>query len=280
MRNGNRPATKTGFTLIELLVVIAIIAILASMLLPSLTKAKAKAQGIACLNNNKQLSVAFRLYAEDSNDTLLASLVPGSNPYRRIRWIEGNVANFDAESADQRYLENGPMWKYAGKSKGVFMCPADRSMAKIGNQMKPRIRNISMSQAFGTGEWLNKSYGEQTVWKIFQRESDIVKPTKTWIFVDEHPDSINDAAFANACTGAEDAATAVRSAQIIDMPASLHNGACGFSFVDGHAEIHKWRGSKIKPRVQYKPNVLALNIPAGDAWQDVLWMAENTTVKR
>ena len=277
----NRPATRTrspwaeaGFTLIELLVVIAIIAILASMLLPSLAKAKTKAQGISCLNNGKQCALAFTLYADDANDVLLASLLPTPNNYRRIRWIDGDLWNYDAASADVRYLERGPMWKYVGKSKDVFRCPADRSMARTSQGLQPRIRSISMSQVFGTGEWLNKSFGVQNVWKIYERQSDIVSPTKTWVFVDEHPDSLNDAAFANACTGA----TNMNTAQIIDMPSALHNGACGFSFADGHSEIHKWRGATIKPKVNYRSGSISLNIPARDSWVDVAWMAENTTV--
>jgi len=269
---------RAGFTLIELLVVIAIIAILAGMLLPALTKAKAKGQGIACLGNGRQLGLAFKLYADENNDVLLASLTPNINPYKRIRWIDGGVQNFDSESANIRFLEQSPMWKYAGKSRGIFKCPADRSIARVGNQSAPRIRSISMSQVFGTGEWLDKNYNPdgQKVWKIYQRESDMDSPTKTWVFVDEHPDSINDAAFANACTGAD----SPQQAQIIDMPAALHNGACGFSFADGHSEVHKWVGSTIKPAVHYKPPTGQLNnVPAKDSWRDVKWMADNTSVR-
>jgi prepilin-type processing-associated H-X9-DG protein len=124
---------------------------------------------------------------------------------------------------------------------------------------------------FGGGFWLPIAN-----WRTYDKQSVIVLPSATWVFVDEHPDSINDAAFANQCNGADKPG----SAQIIDMPASFHNGACGLSFADGHSEIHKWRGSKIKnSRVRYA--VMGLPVgPAGDSWVDVNWMMENTTVRK
>jgi prepilin-type processing-associated H-X9-DG protein len=142
----------------------------------------------------------------------------------------------------------------------------------------PRIRSNSMSQVFGHGEWLDKANNpNQKVWFTYSKNSQIHKPANTWVFVDEHPDSINDAAFANACTGADSAGTA----QIIDFPANYHNGACGFSFADGHSDIKKWLGSKIRDaRVTYGRTTLTLNVPAGDSWVDVQWMARNTTERR
>ena len=102
---------------------------------------------------------------------------------------------------------------------------------------------------------------------------------KTFVFVDEHPDGINDAAFAVACTGnqPEDPPGA---SQIIDMPANFHNGACGFSFSDGHSEIHKWRGRLRTAPITYTVQSGFLNQPAGDSWPDGHWMAEMSTVRR
>ena len=101
---------------------------------------------------------------------------------------------------------------------------------------------------------------------------------RSWVFVDEHPDSINDAAFANACTGAE--TPNGTGGQIIDMPSSTHNGACGFSFADGHSEVHRWVGSTIKPPTKYMSGGVALNVPAKNSQPDVYWMQDNSTVPR
>jgi len=124
-----------------------------------------------------------------------------------------------------------------------------------------------MSQVFDNGSWL-----PAPPWRTYGKLSAIVNLSKTWVLVDEHPDSINDAAFA-----VQMALPNATTAQIIDCPASFHNGACGFSFADGHSEIHRWRGSKIKAPV--KNALMSLPVgAAGNSLPDVLWMSENTTV--
>ena len=268
-----------GFTLIELLVVIAIIAVLMGILMPSLQRVKKIAQGIACTSNLRSLMIAWRMYADSNDDKLVGCQdnMPG-----RPNWISGQLSftsapvNWDIRNN----LENSPLWTYAGKNPKVFKCPAD--MAKVSDNVGrsvPRVRSNSMSQVFGYGEWLNSapSSRQQNVWRTYSQFTSIAHPAKTWVFVDEHPDSINDAAFANACTDASNP----NAARIIDYPANYHGGSCGFSFADGHAIVHKWVGSKIKDApVYYGARNLQLNVPAEDSWVDVQWMAENTTIKK
>ena len=273
----NKPGLP-GFTLIELLVVIAIIAILAAMLLPALGKAKTRAQAIQCLNNNKQFLIAWRMFAEDNNDVLLTCLdgVGG-----RSNWITGTL-DFNANNRSnwdiQQDIAKSPMWTYCGKAAKLYKCPADRSQVPAaGGQRLDRVRSMSMSQVFANGDWLAGSGSASSPkWRKYSKLSTIANPVKTHVFAEEHPDSINDAAFAVQMSGNQgsDPTTAAR---IIDFPASFHNGACAFSFSDGHAEIHKWKGSKIQAPVRYNNN-LPLNVAAGDSWMDARWMAENSTV--
>jgi prepilin-type N-terminal cleavage/methylation domain-containing protein/prepilin-type processing-associated H-X9-DG protein len=257
-----RANSVAGFTLIELLVVIAIIAILAGMLLPALAKAKTKAQGIGCLNNLRQMMLGWRLYADDDNETLLLSRdIPDG---RRAVWVKGWL---DYSSAPANWdptvdITKSPLMPYIGNSLSIWKCPADNVTVKNNKGARlPRVRSNSMSQVFDDGTWLPAAS-----WRTYKKVSAIVDPVKTWVLLDEHPDSVNDPAFAVQMAKPDS-----KNAQIIDVPASYHNGACGFSFADGHSEIHKWIGSRIKVRVRN-------GTPAGDSLRDVLWMSENTTV--
>lgn len=271
-----------GFTLIELLVVISIIAILAGLLLPTLAKAKMKGQGIACMNNNRQIMLAWRLYADDNND----SLAPNDYPYTTAfnttlrSWVVGNMDVLpDATNsnilADQQYS----LLAAYNKSKETYKCPADKSV-KNG---APRVRSMSMNSAVGTrwnstprgaavgGGWLPGTYTDpQNTWLTYAKLTGITTPgpSELWVLMDEHPNSINDPLMAVQCglTGG--------SATIIDFPASYHNGAAGIAFADGHSEIHKWIDNRTKPPVSNTP--LALGVPSANN-PDVAWLQRHTS---
>lgn len=284
MRIGSVPRNcrdrKGAFTLIELLVVIAIIAILASMLLPALAKAKTKAQGIKCLSNLKQLQLAWHLYADDNNDRITSSGY--TRPVEPTAWVDGWL-DFNPATTDNT---NTAILKDPNKSKfakyltavDIYKCPADNSRVTIRGVQYARVRSMGMSQALaGPGGWLPPGgayVDNQTRYRTYFKQSEINDPSPSMLYVllDEHPDGINAGGFANQMV--ESAA----AARIIDFPASYHNGAAGISFSDGHADIRKWVDSRTKPPVKYNNN-LPLNVASANN-QDMIWLSDRTSSRR
>jgi prepilin-type N-terminal cleavage/methylation domain-containing protein len=247
---------ESGFTLIELLVVIAIIAILAAMLLPALSKAKIKAQMIQCMNNSKQLTLGWIMYAGDNNERLLSSLGWCGNSYM-------DPASFSF--TDTEVLRNTPLSPYVGKSVAVWQCPGSTKVSTLAATQGQRgARSYSMNN------WIGRypPRGDNPAFFQYLKMTDFVRPgpVNTFVLLDES-DSINDGWFMASLTGFDPRNPAQQEAGGFgDAPGSWHDRACGFSFADGHSEIHKWR--------QY--NKLKKIKPSAD---DVDWLQSKTSAK-
>jgi len=280
---------RHGFTLIELLVVIAIIAILAGLLLPALAKAKSKGQGILCMNNGKQMMIAWRMYAMDANDLLAPNEDDSGAPPGHV-WIVGHARNLPGATnpASLTDPKNNVLANYTANNTKIYKCPADTVPIVVGNQRLQSLRSFAMNQAVGTvctafksspgshggiptvatdGPWLdgNHSHRAGNPFRTYGKESDFVAAAETWVFIDENHNSINDAGFGHP--GPPPGATV----RWVDYPAVYHNGAGGLSFADGHSEIKRWKGLII-PKNSLPPNTVTPE--QRPAWD---WLAQRTT---
>jgi prepilin-type N-terminal cleavage/methylation domain-containing protein/prepilin-type processing-associated H-X9-DG protein len=275
MNDSGRPKSGApGFTLIELLVVIAIIAILAGMLLPALAKSKAKAQGIFCMNNTRQLALAWIMYAGDNNEVLVQNQNLGAPGSVENSWITGfltwTTAGDNTNLAyllDPKYAKLAP---FCGSTKNVYKCPADKFVSKAQRQRgwHERVRSVSMNFYMGEGatpgakDWFPN---ERVTYKKFG-DFKSLSTSKAWVFVDEHPDTINDGAmFVNT-----------KDPQWVDMPASYHNRACGFAFADGHSEIKRWVADRTAVPIKFV-DWSQVGFDARADPRDLRWVQERST---
>ncbi len=280
---------KAGFTLIELLVVIAIIAILAALLLPALRSAKAKAQGIGCLNNGRQISLAWRMYAEDNRDRICFASDDGGgpgNPLNLFSWTmthmdfdPGNRGNWDITWELAQYRPGTPpLWPYMGKNPAILRCPADHSSVLVNGKRIPRIRSISINLFLGGFIGSINGYPPAGPYQVFLSMSQITAasglgPARCWLFLDQREDRINWGNYYVDMSGYPNNPSAFQFDQ--DMPGFYHNGACGFSFCDGHSEIKKWRDPRTTPPIQQDTHIVSIVSAPGD--MDIAWMQERTT---
>ena len=270
-------APRAAFTLIELLVVIAIIAILAALLLPALARAKAKAQAVSCMNNNKQLGLAWQMYLGDNSDYLVINNDGfHSDPRFPTSWASGLLDWTTApDNTNTIYLTDDRaalLGAYVAKATKIFWCPTDIYLSTVQMALgwPHRIRSVSMDAAVGNGTkytGFSWSAGPPPFWWA-KKLGDLTAPgpSSSWVFIDEHPDSIDD------CILYTNPYFTSGTGQFTELPANDHGGACGLGFADGHAEIHKWVDSLSLYSVQYTTR----NQVSVSNSRDLAWMAQRT----
>lgn len=290
-----------GFTLIELLVVIAIIAILAAMLIPALGKAKLKAQGVYCMNGHRQLAKGWQMYSDDANDVLVyastSSWISGppgstSNPPDDYAWSGAHMdGTANRCNWDYNYdMARRPLWPYIGKQPGVFKCPADHSMVNVNGVDKPRILSMSMNLYVGgfapVPPFDPVPYGTDGHWPwaapymIYPKMSWLCAPKgppdKIFVFLDMREDNINWSNFMADMDGYDPVNPNPSQYLLGDLPGFYHNRGCGFSFADGHSELHRWLFDATMPPMGPLGSGAGgtISVP-GD--MDVAWLQDHAT---
>jgi prepilin-type N-terminal cleavage/methylation domain-containing protein/prepilin-type processing-associated H-X9-DG protein len=262
---------RKAFSLVELLVVVAIIGILASMLLPALSQARAKSQQAFCIANVRQLALALNLYANDNAERLAYNL--GATEIKlmldrgaKYNWAN-SVLNWELDLSNTNTLLNteASLGSYVGKSARVFRCPSDKALSSVQRAANwtERSRSISLNAMIGdAGEFTRGGSNiNNPAYHQYMRLTDIAAPDHIFTFIEEHPDSINDGYFLNKAY----------SWEWIDLPASYHDGGASLSFADGHLESRRWQSSSTKKPPKPDGAALPFEISA-DERADFDWL--------
>ena len=263
-------ARRDGFTLVELLVVITIVGLLAGLLLPTLASSKAKARGIFCQNNNKQLVTGWLMYADDHAQWLPYNLA-GAAARTNINWAAGVLDwELTTDNTNSVELTESALGPYVGQVSAIYRCPSDSVVSSLqgaagwGN----RTRSYSMNAQVGNAGYISRSGVNTNNPNLAQffRLTAIPAPARIFVFLDEHPDSISDGYFVNQSSFPE----------WRRLPASWHNAAATFSFADGHTEIHAWKCASTSP--PSLPDSSGLPIDVSDDPRDFNWVVAHMSV--
>lgn len=272
LRDGSR-----GFTLIELLVVLGIILLLAGLILPAVAKARGKGRAAACLSNQRQLGLAWMLYAQDNQDWLAYNFGAADTKKtvaqgQYLNWVNNVMSwELDAENTNTALIAAGGLGPYCGKGADIFRCPADYVLSDLQKAAgwNARVRSVSMNAMMGYAGQFTKGGTNlnNPEYRQFFKESDIPNASRLFVFIEEHPDSINDGYFLNN----------LENLEWMDSPASYHDGAANITFADGHAELHRWLFRSTKPPARPDAAHLPARIPSAERG-DFQWLMDRTSI--
>jgi prepilin-type N-terminal cleavage/methylation domain-containing protein/prepilin-type processing-associated H-X9-DG protein len=283
------PTAGRAFTLIELLTVIAIIGILAAILLPALAGARERSRGIYCLNNTRQLTLAVQLYADDHEGSLPYNLgMTGTSFRTNINWVN-NVMTWDLnpDNTNLATITGASLGPYVAGVTSSYHCPSDHAVSGVqaAQGWSQRIRSYAMNAMIGNaGSYiLNGRNVNNPGYRQFFRTEQIPSPTEIFMFVDEHPDAIDDGYFLDKDLSGGNSGYGIYSSanEWIDLPASYHNRAAAFSFADGHATLHRWLQSFTAPPPVPLLVTTPMQIPTSEsgANSDFNWVLDHMSVE-
>lgn len=274
-----RASAADGFTLLELLTVVAVIAVLSALLLPVLGRAKSKAKSIQCLNNQRQLTLACLQYATDHDDRLPYNF--GEDEIRRrvarnefLNWTSTVLSwELDSDNTNTFLLTRGGIGPELSAAARVYRCPSDMALSDIQVRAgwTERVRSYSMNAMVGdAGEFTKggKNVNNPEYHQFFEL-GQIPQPAQIFIFIEEHPDSINDGYFLNK----------PESFEWLDLPASYHDGSANLSYADGHIEPYHWRFGSTKPPARPDAARLPFAVNQNER-SDFRWLMSRTSTEQ
>jgi type II secretory pathway pseudopilin PulG len=281
--HSNGRSDSHAFTLVELLMIIGLLALLGSALLPALARTGLDSRASQCLNNNHQLCAAWRMYADDSRDRIVYSSDDGSgssNPLNQYAWAADHMdfSGVNRPTWDPTAdLMKRPLWPYAGRNTAIYKCPSDQSCVIFNGVARPSLRSMSMNVYLGGFAGNGGGWPFADPYRIFLKTTDLTAPgpAKTFVFLDRRWDQINWGNFMTDMSGYPDSPALYN---LYDLPNMIHNLACGFSFADGHTELHRWLDPRTTPPRSYASGFIMPVATPGNP--DVAWLQAHASVPK